>query len=69
MENCGLKCSYCFELSHIDERCWKKNKRSFPTTANYLEVLVNDEEATLTELNRLCGMKNNVFLKTRVSSC
>ncbi len=48
MENCGLKCSYCFGLSHIDERCWKKIKKGLPTTTNYLEVLVNDEEATLT---------------------
>jgi hypothetical protein len=63
MENCGLKCSYCFELSHTDERCWKKNKRGLPTTANYLKVLVNDEEATLTELNRLCEMKKWCFQK------
>jgi hypothetical protein len=28
--------------------------------------LVNDEEATLTELNILCGVKNNVFLGTRI---
>jgi len=29
---------------------------------NYLEVLINDEEITLEQLNRLCNMKHDVFL-------
>jgi hypothetical protein len=34
-----------------------------------LEVLINDEKATLTKLYKLCGVKNNVFSRTRVPSC
>ncbi len=60
-KNYGLKCLYCFGLGHIEEHCWKNNGRGFLASANYLKVLINDEEATLTQLNRLCGMKNNVF--------
>jgi hypothetical protein len=30
-----------------------------------LEVLVNEEEATLAELNILCGVKHNVFMVSR----
>jgi hypothetical protein len=32
---------------------------------NFLEVLVNDEEAMLVELNRLCRVKNNIFSKAK----
>jgi len=61
-----LKCSYGYGLGHVEKCCWKKNGKGLLATTNYLEVLVNDEEATLTQLNRLCGMKNNVFLKEKV---
>ncbi len=30
-------------------------------SVNYLEVLVNDKEATSVELNWLCGVNNNIF--------
>jgi hypothetical protein len=53
--NCGLKYSFCFGLGHMEDRCWKKSTKGLPTTTNFLEVLVNDEEATLAELNRICG--------------
>lgn len=66
IENCGLKCSYCFGLGHTEECCWKKNGRGFIAFANYLEVLVNDEEATLAKLNQLCGANNNIFSRTKV---
>jgi hypothetical protein len=69
IENCGFKCSYCFGLGHTKERCWKKNGKGFTTITNYLEVSVNDEKATLTELNQLCGIKNNIFLGTKVPMC
>jgi hypothetical protein len=46
-KNYGLKCSYYFGLGHTEERCWK-NGKGLPATTNYLEVLVNDEDATLT---------------------
>jgi hypothetical protein len=45
---CGHKCSYCFGLRQTKECCWKKNGDA---SANHLEVLVNDEEATLAKLN------------------
>ncbi len=28
---------------------------------NYLEVLIDDEEITLDQLNKLCNMKHDVF--------
>jgi hypothetical protein len=36
-----------------------------PGTTNFLEVLLNDEEATLHQLNKLCG-DENLFSHTRV---
>ncbi len=61
IENCGFKCSYCFGLGHMEVHCWKKNGKGHVTFANYLEVLIDGEEATLAKLNRLCGVKNNVL--------
>jgi len=48
-ENCGVKCSFCSGLGHSEERCWKKSKdaKSYFRAANFLEVLLNDEAATL----------------------
>jgi hypothetical protein len=66
-DNCGLKCSFCSGLGHSEDRCWKKSKdgKSYPGTANFLEVLLDDEEATLQQLNKLCG-DENVFSYTWV---
>jgi hypothetical protein len=61
--------SYCFILSCIEKNCWKNNGKGLFATANYLKVLINDEETTLTELNKLCGVKNNVFSRTKIPSC
>ncbi len=36
-----------------------------PRSANFLEMLLNDEEATLHQLNKLCGSEN-LFSYTRV---
>jgi len=57
IENCGIKCSFCSGLGHSEERCWKKPKdaKSHSGATNFLEVLLNDEEATLQQLNKLCG--------------
>jgi hypothetical protein len=46
-DNCGLKCSLFLGLRHTEERCWKKFAKGLLATTNFLEVLVNDEEATL----------------------
>jgi hypothetical protein len=66
-ENCGIKCSFCSGLGHSEDRCWKKPKdgKSHSGAANFLEVLLNDEEATLQQLNKLCG-DENIFSYTRV---
>jgi hypothetical protein len=66
-ENCGVKCSFCARLGHSEDRCWKKPKdgKVHPGLANFLEVLLNDEEATLHQLNKLCGSEN-LFSYTRV---
>ncbi len=56
VENYGIRCSFCNGLGHSEDRCWKKkDTKPSNSTINYLEVLVNDEEATLTELNKICG--------------
>jgi hypothetical protein len=66
-ENCGIKCSFCSGLGHSEDRCWKKSKdrKSHYGAANFLEVLLNDEAATLQQLNELCG-NENVFSHTRI---
>jgi hypothetical protein len=66
-ENCGIKCTFCSGLGHSKDRCWKKPKdgKSHSGIANFLEVLLNDEVATLQQLNKLCG-DENLFSYTRV---
>jgi hypothetical protein len=66
-ESCGIKCSFCSGLGHSEDRCWKKPKdgKSHSGTANFLEVLLNDEEATMQQLNKLCG-NENIFSYTQV---
>jgi predicted aspartyl protease len=66
-ENCGIKCTYCLGLGHSEDRCWKKPKdgKSHSGATNFLEVLLNDEAATLQQLDRLCGSEN-LFSHTRV---
>jgi hypothetical protein len=56
-ENCGVKCSFCAGLGHSVDRCWKKPKdgKAHPGSANFLKVMLDDEEATLHQLNKLCG--------------
>ncbi len=66
-ESCGVKCNYYAGLGHFEDRCWKKpkNEKSPSRAANYLEVLISDEAATLQQLNKLCGSEN-IFSHTRV---
>ncbi len=67
IENCGIKCSFCSGLGHLEDSCWKKPKdgKSHSGVANFLEVLLNDEEATMQQLNKLCG-NENIFSYTQV---
>ncbi len=67
IENYRIKCTYCLGLGHSEDRCWKKPKdgKSPSGAANFLEVLLSDEAATLQQLNKLCGSEN-LFSHTRV---
>jgi hypothetical protein len=65
--NCGLKCFFCFGLGNIDERCWKKFAKGLLATTNFLEVLVDDEEAIMVELNHVCGEDQYIFFEVRIS--
>jgi hypothetical protein len=66
-ENCGVKCSFCTGLGHFEDKCWRKSRdgRIHPGSANFLEVMLDDEEATLHQLNELCGGES-LFSYTRV---
>jgi hypothetical protein len=50
-----MKCSFYFGLGHTEKRCWKKSTKGLFTSTNFMEVLVDDEEATLAELNHVHG--------------
>jgi hypothetical protein len=65
-DNCGLKCAFCLGLGHTDERCWKISAKGLLATTNFLEVLVDDEEATLVELNCVCGEDQHIFFGVRI---
>jgi hypothetical protein len=66
-ENCGIRCSFCNGLGHSEDCCWKKkDTKPSNSTANYLEVLVNNEEATLIELNKLCGVNHHLSSGNRI---
>ncbi len=66
-KNCGVKCSFCAGLGHSEDRRWKKPKDGWSHfgAANFVEVLLNDEEATRQQFNRLCG-NQKVFSYTQV---
>jgi hypothetical protein len=53
-------------MGHTKDRCWKKNGKSPSTSANFLEIMVDDGEATLAKLNYLCGTKHNIFFGVRM---
>jgi len=66
-ENCGVKCSFSSSLGHSEDRRWKKSKdgRSNSGAANFLEVLLDDEAATIQQLDEFCENKN-VFSYIRI---
>ncbi len=67
VEKCGIRCSFCNGLGHSKDHCWKKKDiKPSNSIANYLEVLVNDEEATLTELNRICGVNHHLSSRNMI---
>jgi len=58
---------FLFRFRVSEDKCWKRSKdgKSHSGAANFLEVLLNDEAATLQQLNELCG-NENVFSYTRI---
>jgi hypothetical protein len=48
-------------MGHTEDKCWRMNGKAPSTFVNLLEILVNVEEITLIELNRLCEIKHIVF--------
>jgi hypothetical protein len=50
-------------MGHMKDRCWKKGKDSKVSSNanNYLDSSIDDEEAMLEQLNRLCGTKHDFF--------
>ncbi len=66
VENYGIRCSFCNGMGHSDH-CWKKkDTKPSNSIANYLEVLVNDEKATLNELNKICGANHHLTSRNRI---
>jgi hypothetical protein len=55
-ESCGVRYSFYSDLGHAEGRCRRKHNegKSHFEAANFMEVLQNDE-ATLQQFNKLCG--------------
>jgi hypothetical protein len=51
----------------LEDRCWKKKDiKPSNSITNYLEVLVNDEEVTQTELNKICGANHHLSFRNMI---
>jgi predicted transcriptional regulator len=48
-------------MGHIENKHWKKNPKNGTIVTKYLKVFIDDEKATLTQLNRICGLNYDVF--------
>jgi hypothetical protein len=66
IDNCGLKCSFYFDLGHMEDWCWKKFAKGPSATTNFLEILVDDDEATFSKLNWVCGGDQHVFSGVKI---
>jgi len=55
-------------MGHTKNICWKcgKDGKMSTVVTNYLKVLVDDEETTLEQLNKLCGIKHDIFMGARI---
>jgi hypothetical protein len=65
-ENNDIRCSCYNGLGHLEDHYWKKDTKPSYRTTNYLDVLVNDEKATLTKLNRICGANHHLSSGNRI---
>jgi hypothetical protein len=63
-----MRCGYYFGMGHIEHKCWKHGKdgKAQFVANNYLEILVDDEDAMLEELNKLCATKHDVFIIVKI---
>jgi hypothetical protein len=67
VENYNIRCLFYNGMGHSEDRGWKKkNTKPSNSTTNYLEVLLNDEEATLNELNKICGANHHLTSRNRI---
>jgi hypothetical protein len=49
-------------LGHFEQKFWKITKEPASFTI-FLEVTMDDEVTTLVPLNKLCGLRVNIFSK------
>ncbi len=50
--NCGFSSPFYNGFGHAEDICWKnRDSKGLISIANYLEMLVNNEETTLAKLN------------------
>jgi hypothetical protein len=64
MENFGSWSNFCNGLGHTKEQCWKKKYSKPGIATNYLEVMINDEEITKIQLDKICGSSHELFFHT-----
>lgn len=50
----------------MEEKCWKKNLKGTTTIIKKLKGVVNDQEATLFELNKICNTNHDLFSRIRM---
>ncbi len=66
IENYGFKCNFYGEMVHAEKKCWKNNLKNEIVATYFMEVLVEDKEATLGQLNEICGLNYEVFYHVKV---
>jgi hypothetical protein len=70
VENYGIRCSFYNGLRHSKDQHWKNKEIKPPNSStNYLEVLVNDEKATLIELIIMVIMLIAILLTKKNCNC
>jgi hypothetical protein len=66
-KNCGSRCNFYGGMGHVENKCWKCFFKSVIIIAKILEAFVDNDDAILAQLNRICGFNYNVFSHVRVS--
>ncbi len=56
-----VRCNFYGGMGHIENKCWKKNPKNGTIVAKILKVPIDDEEATLAQLNRIYGFNYDLF--------